>query len=84
MKRTMYTQCLIVKQDGDRQISQTVWIPTKFAKAGNVIKIKDDSDEWEDGWNVLFTYSTMFDVLDAQQSFKKHKKNTGDSLQKEK
>ena len=82
MKSTTYRQCALCRQDGDREIHQTAYIPTKFAKTGNVLKIKDDADEWVDGWEVLFCYSEIDDVVDVRQSFKRHKRNTGDSLPK--
>jgi hypothetical protein len=32
-------------------------IPDKFAVKGKFIKLKDANDSWEDGWEVLETYT---------------------------
>lgn len=46
--KTYYRQCKLAKGDTKR----IAWIPSKFAKFGTVIKIKDDNGEWNDGWTV--------------------------------
>jgi hypothetical protein len=43
----------------DASIYQVVWIPEKFAKVGQILKIKDENDEWVDGWKVEEAYQTM-------------------------
>ena len=82
MKFTTYRQCSLCRRDGERSIYQTAYIPTKFAVTGNILKIKDDDNEWVDGWEVLFCYAEIDDVVDVKQSIKRHKWNTGDSLPK--
>ena len=44
------TQCRLKKGN-----TETVsWIPTKFAKKGKYLKLKNNrTNEWEDGWQVI-------------------------------
>ena len=85
MKTHTLTQCRLVKRvNATTTREQMAYIPTRYAKENNVIKIKDANGVWEDGWRVLFIYHTIDDVVSARQSIKKHRKNTGDSLKKEK
>jgi hypothetical protein len=77
-----YTQCLLVKHLApNRTKEQMAYIPSKFAKTNNVIKIKVGND-WDDGWTVQFVYNSIEDVVPVRQSRKRHRKNTGDSLPK--
>ena len=82
-KKQSLTQCRLVKRlDETTTVEQTAYIPTKYAVTNSVIKIKKDDGTWDDGWNVLFVYGTIDDVVSARQSRKRHRKNTGDSLPK--
>jgi hypothetical protein len=38
-----------------------MWISSKFAKAGRVLKVKRRNGEWDDGWKVKETYSRFDD-----------------------
>lgn len=33
------------------------WLPEKYAVKDKVLKIKNEKDEWEDGWRVDTVYS---------------------------
>lgn len=59
-----------------------VFIPSKYAILGNVIKIKDDDGIWIDGWMVKETFITVEDIEFPSQAIKRHRKNTEDSLPK--
>jgi hypothetical protein len=49
-----YTQCLL-KKNGNMKVA---WIPSEFARIGNIIKIKI-TQAWSDGWKVLNVYSSQ-------------------------
>lgn len=57
------------------------WIPAKFAKVGQVLKLKDNN-EWDDGWIVEWTGFTEQHLEDPRKAIREHRKRTGDSLPK--
>ena len=75
----MYTQCKLEKEN----THTTAYIPSKFAKLNKIVKIKTD-DGWDCGWKVIFVGHTINEVTNVRQQIKKHRRNTGDSLPKEK
>lgn len=60
----MYKQCTMRKQDSQ----QTSWIPAKFAKVGNVLRLLDD-----DGWVVTHIGSELSDEQVHEQMKRIHK-----------
>ena len=52
MKTTHYRQCILERIVDFQTIQQTTWLPEKFAKEGEVLKLKDEADNWVDGWVV--------------------------------
>jgi hypothetical protein len=75
MKKT-YTQCVLVKDNR----TQLTWIPSKFAKLGEILKLKEHN-VWEDGWIVQFVGSEG-PMPNSRQLIRGHRKMTGDSLPK--
>lgn len=61
MKTENYTQCKLEKQYDNtcRAYSYVVWIPSKFAKIGKMLTVKQDDESWSDGWKVVATYTTQ-------------------------
>ena len=55
-KPETHTQCSLRSPTGGEMIS---WIPTKIAKVGNTVRLKDDEGNWTAGWKVAKTYATM-------------------------
>lgn len=57
----------------------------KYAAEGSVIKIKC-GEEWEDGWIVDEVFRTVDEerLTYPPHEIRQHRKNTGDSLPKEK
>ena len=51
------------------------WIPSTYAVVGKFIKIKQDDDTWEDGWEVIEackdTVRTAKEADKASQLYKK-------------
>lgn len=83
---TYYKQCHLEKKTKESISSQVAWIPEKFAKAGNVIKIKNDDNTWVDGWVVKSFGETRIeedDLPDSHAAVKSHRKRTGDAMPKE-
>lgn len=50
----MYTQCSL----RNKNAIEMAWIPAKFAKEGNKLKIKNNRI-WEEGWEVMRVYKSM-------------------------
>lgn len=44
-----YIQCRLQKGES----FQITWLPEKYAKVGNYVKILMGKDQWENGWQVL-------------------------------
>lgn len=83
MKTVFYKQCTLSKKDGTTQVS---WIPEKFALLNKVLKLKEN-EKWDDGWIVkkVGDFRKSEEQLpDSHKDIKHHRKNTGDSLPKEK
>lgn len=70
----MHVQCKLEKPnaDGTGTSNDTVWIPKKFAVVGKFIKIRERSEEWDDGWKVTacFTEAPSKQVLERSQDYK--------------
>jgi hypothetical protein len=82
---TPYTQCTLEKVEGDRTIRQTSWLPTKFAKKGKVLKLREDKfSEWTDGWVVILVGETRDDRPYPSSDIMAHRNRTGDSMPKPK
>jgi len=77
-KKTLYTQCGLAK--GHRHMVS--WIPAKFGKAGQVLKLKREDDTWDDGWIVEWTGTTADVPEDSRKTIRNHRRATGDSLPK--
>ena len=53
-----------------------------FRKTGRVLKLKNEHDQWIDGWTVEFVGNTVVDAADApdyRKAIRRHRKSTGDS-----
>lgn len=60
------------------------FIPKKFSKVGDVVKLKDENGTWTDGWVVRSAGEpTELPEKSVRQMIREHRKNTGDSLPKE-
>jgi hypothetical protein len=81
-KKTFYRQCRMTK-NGSFQVS---WIPEQFAVLGKVLKLRNDKDEeWDNGWVITCAGENRVDEPPyADAMIRGHRKNTGDSLPKEK
>ena len=72
MKKTTYRQCYLRNQGR----FQTSWIPAEFAEVGMILKIKDDRDQWENGWVVEAVYSESEEVPDIRKAIRVHRTRT--------
>jgi hypothetical protein len=85
-KTVFYKQCKLEKQVEGGSCHQTSYIPEEFAVVGKVLKLREEG-VWDNGWKVTFASSKRYethDLPDSHQQIKGHRKNTGDSLPKEK
>lgn len=83
-KKDKYKHCGIVKKVESGILKQMVWIPSKYAVLGEVIKIREN-DEWIDGWvvkQVSIQELMESELPDFRKSVRVHRNNTGDSLKK--
>jgi len=68
-----HTQCKLQK---DNEF-YTAWIPSKIAKIGNVVSLKEDkSGEWLDNWTIKEVFTTLPSetVQERSQDYKKTRK----------
>ncbi len=91
MAETMYRQCRLVKTIGRDDLRSTLteraWIPQQFAQLLKTLKIKQVDGSWDDGWVVDHVGTKVLkesQLPDSHRDIKGHRKNTGDSLRKEK
>jgi hypothetical protein len=51
---TFYRHCLLRRELGPGRTTETVsYIPEPFGRVGAVLKLRDGSGEWTDGWRVI-------------------------------
>jgi hypothetical protein len=46
--------CFEKKIDDGRYKTDVAWIPEKYAKTNNIVKVKQNDGSWEGGWIVEF------------------------------
>lgn len=64
-KDDTYAQCELRRMAGKFDVA---WLPEKFAQKGRMIRFKDDSGSWEDGWKVMEVYARkMFSEIEAKE-----------------
>jgi len=66
----LMSQCVLRKDS----LTQVSWIPTKFAKIGKQVELKENG-EWESGWQVEAVYKTsrFVEVRERSQDYKKQR-----------
>jgi hypothetical protein len=73
-KEINYVQCALEK-NGSHHMA---WIPEKFAVVDKFIKIKQDDDSWQDGWQVKgIADAIKRTATDANQALQGYKKFGG-------
>lgn len=78
-KNTLYRQCRLVRQgEGNSKIETVSHIPQKFAKVGWILSLKDNDDEWTEGWIVKQVGDLVSEPMDVRKLIKGHRKMTGD------
>ena len=79
-----YYQCELVKYEGMIRWETTTYIPEEFAILNKKLKLKDEEGEWDHGWIVHKIFSKTDSPPDYRKLIRGHRKQTGDSLPKEK
>lgn len=79
-----YRQCKLIKTVENGQIHLVSYIPEKFAVEGKIVKLKNEFDEWEEGWKVESAGQLVDEdfLPDFHKEIKAHRKNTGDAMPK--
>ncbi|MCC9607945.1 hypothetical protein LOC68_02500 [Blastopirellula sp. JC732] len=86
-KQVRYVQCGLRRQLNDGTLRATSYIPEQFAKQGGVLRLRDEQDQWTDGWiveEVGLAILDSDDVPDSHKAIRAHRKQTGDSSRREK
>lgn len=81
-RQVFYRQCRLVRRVAGGQWVLVSWLPEPFAAAGRVVKLRDASGAWEDGWVVVGAGDnrlTADQVPDFHQLSKAHLRATGDA-----
>jgi hypothetical protein len=81
-RKMKYVQCEMLRVIDGGAVRTTSYIPQQFAKLGKTLKLKDDNDEWSDGWVVHCVGDTVVEgdsVPDYRKAIRSHRKQTGDS-----
>lgn len=82
---TYYKQCMLEKKTDNGTIQQTCWIPEVYSKLHSTIKIKNESNEWVDGWVVKLVSEERVEekqLPDSHSAIKGHRQATGDASPK--
>jgi len=85
-KQQYYIQCTLQKRTPNSRITQIAWIPEKFVIKDKVLKIRDQNDEWDDGWVVMSDGGARKEekqLPDYRSMIRGHRRKTGDALPKE-
>ncbi|TWU54918.1 hypothetical protein Poly51_36500 [Rubripirellula tenax] len=82
-RNVKYVQCAMRRIIAGGSERTTSYIPMPFAKLGKVLKLRDDSDRWVDGWVVECVGDLIVEgdsVPDYRRAIRNHRKSTGDSV----
>ncbi|MCR9116974.1 MAG: hypothetical protein NXI22_08505 [bacterium] len=82
-KQTKYQQCTMQRSVDQGTMQMTSYIPHSHAKVGGVLKLRDESGCWTNGWVVKLVGETMIDgdsVPDHRKAIRNHRKQTGDNM----
>lgn len=72
-----FIQCRLVKDDGLVMTIMTSYLPSKFAKEGQFVRLKDESGKWSDGWRVAEASRLKMKeshVIERSQDYKRTRK----------
>jgi hypothetical protein len=79
MKKKLYRQCVLKRKTEDGVVIQTSYLPERYAKVGEVLKLKDGG-VWTDGWVVESVGELKDEPPNYRQIIKGHRRGTGDDL----
>ena len=81
-RNVKYVQCAMRRIIAGGSVRTTSYIPQQFAKLGQVLKLKNDSNRWVDGWVVECVGDVVVEgdsVPNYRKAIRNHRKTTGDS-----
>lgn len=82
-KRIQYCQCTLRKQvSPGTELVRVSYIPAKYARVADTVRLQDDDGEWTDGWRIesVGDVTESDDLPDSHNAIKHHRKKTGDAL----
>ncbi len=77
-----YRQCRLVKTESGTTTETTSWLSVRFAQVGRVVGLKNDDDEWVEGWVVKQVSEPEPEPPDSRAAIRAHRNRTGDSAPK--
>ena len=86
-KRTQFNQCTLRRPNADQSTTTVVsYIPAKFSKIGNALRLRSDNGLWTDGWIVQMVGDSISeqDLPDSHLATKRHRQATGDATRRPK
>jgi hypothetical protein len=60
-KAAFYRQCVLRRGDA----TKVSWLPDRYAIVGEVLKLRDSSSQWSDGWHVVEVHGEL-DAVTAE------------------
>lgn len=74
-----YRQCILERRMPGRLLKQVSYIPERYAVEGRKLRLKNSSDQWENGWLVTLAGNAIEEPVSAHALIKGHRRATGDS-----
>ena len=77
-----YCQCTLQKRTETGYVEVVSYIPQKYAKLDNTLRLKEENGEWQTGYTVKTVGEPIDESLlpDRHEEVKAHRRATGDSL----
>lgn len=87
-KKTKFSQCRLVRQEGGIRTETVSWIPTKLKsdngmvnlRVGLVVDLQEEDKTWTRNWRVESMGTITENPPDYRALIKGHRKMTGDSM----
>ena len=87
-KAPTFSQCRLVRQEGDVRTETVSWIPTKLKsnnglvnlRLGLVVDLQEEDKTWTRNWTVESMGPTTENPPDYRALIRGHRKMTGDSM----
>ncbi len=78
-----FRQCTLRRRESvGREVITTAFLPEKFARLEQVVKLRQADGVWSDGWRIEHIGTTMeqYEMPDVHVGIRRHRQATGDAL----